>query len=234
MPNLIKAVDQQLPEQQKDFFFGNTSRRAFFQYSGISFAGIALLVAGCSKEEDREGVYLGTGDIAVLNYVYALEQMAAGFYAQVTQSFYSGVTDAEKSLLTDIRDHNIGHREFFKNALGEIGIPPLDLDFSTVNFGSRDSVLGTAKTLKDLAVSACNGVGPLIIEPEYLTLIGKIVSVEARHAALLRNLISYGSFANSEVIDANGLDRSLPPKDVLAITSTYIKSALNAEDLPII
>ena len=40
---------------------------------------------------------------------------------------------------------------------------------------------------------------------DYLTLAGKIASVEARHAALIRDLISNGSFADSTVINASGL-----------------------------
>ncbi|MHB1178865.1 MAG: ferritin-like domain-containing protein, partial [Daejeonella sp.] len=66
----------------------------------------------------------------------------------------------------------------------------------------------------------------------YLTIAGKIVSVEARHAALIRDLISNGSFANSEVIDANGLDKSRMPLEVLMIASTYVKTEINANDLP--
>ncbi|MFA6945625.1 MAG: ferritin-like domain-containing protein, partial [Pedobacter sp.] len=66
----------------------------------------------------------------------------------------------------------------------------------------------------------------------YLTLAGKIVSVEARHAALIRDLISNGSFANSEVIDANGLDKSRLPLEVLGIAAPFIKTKINANDLP--
>jgi hypothetical protein len=56
--------------------------------------------------------------------------------------------------------------------------------------------------------------------------------VEARHAALIRDLISNGSFADSTAIDVNGLDMSRTPPQVLAIAAPFLKTALNASNLP--
>jgi len=142
------------------------------------------------------------------------------------------MTEIEKVFLTDIRDHELAHRDFFKAALGDKAIPALEVDFSSINFSDRTSVLGTAKAFEDLGVSAYNGAGRLIKSADYLTLAGKIVSVEARHAALIRDLIENGSFANMEVVDATGLDVVRTPKEVLAIAKTYIKTEINANNLP--
>ncbi|HWV71734.1 MAG TPA: ferritin-like domain-containing protein [Pseudosphingobacterium sp.] len=211
-------------------------RRSFLKYAGASMAVTAIAVTGCNKDDDfpgmDEGVYLGKGDIAILNYAYALEQLEAAFYTKVAESPYSGISDLEKALLTDIRDHEIAHREFFKAALQTSAIPGLEVDFSSVNFGSRDSVLATAKAFEDLGVSAYNGAGQLIEKGEYLLLAGKIVSVEARHAALIRDLIQNGSFAGSDVIDMNGLEKSLSPSKVLTAAAPFIKTKINARDLP--
>ena len=211
-------------------------RRSFLQFAGAGAAGIALLAAGCKKDEsmmlDSTGVNLGSGDVGILNYAYALEQLEAAFYTKVASSFYTGITEAERLLLSDIKDHEIAHREFFKNALGSNAIPGLEVDFSMINFSSRESVLATAKAFEDLGVSAYNGAGVLIKDSGYLTLAGKIVSVEARHAALIRDLISNGSFANNEVVDSNGLDKSRLPMEVLAIAAPFIKTKINGNDLP--
>jgi hypothetical protein len=83
-----------------------------------------------------------------------------------------------------------------------------------------------------LGVSAYNGAGQLIVNPAYLTLAGKIVSVEARHAALIRDLIAPGSFADMTVLDSNGLDSARTPSAVLAIAGKYIKETINASNLP--
>ena len=218
------------------------SRRKFLRYSG--YAGATALVVGglsaCGRDDDgaTDGVNLGSGDTGVLNYAYALEQLEAAFYTQVMASPYSGMTVLETEYLKDIRDHEVAHREFFKAALSTSAIQDLQVDFSSINFSSRDSVLGAAKSFEDLGVAAYNGAGKLLVSTDYLTLAGKIVSVEARHAALIRDLISNGSFADLSSLSAfganntNALDGAMTPPDVLAIASTYVKTKLNASNLP--
>jgi hypothetical protein len=210
------------------------SRRGFLRFSGLLGASAAVVgLASCSKDDDNNtGINLGSGDVGVLNYAYALEQLEAAFYTQVIASPYSGMTAAETAYLTDIRDHEIAHREFFKAALLGSAIPALEVDFSRINFGSRDSVLNTAKAFEDLGVSAYNGAGKLLADANNLLIAGKIVSVEARHAALIRDLLSMNSFAGSDVVNASGLELSRTPNEVLTIARTYVKTRLNASNLP--
>jgi len=212
-------------------------RRSFLKYAGASAAVAAATISGCNKDNDNfpgmdEGEYLGKGDIAILNYAYALEQLEAAFYTKVAETPYSGITDLEKALLTDIRDHEVAHREFFRVALQEHAIADLEVDFSSINFGSKESVLATAKAFEDLGVAAYNGAGQLIDKVEYLLLAGKIVSVEARHAALISDLIQNGSFADNDVVDMNGLEKSMSPTNVLTAAAPFIKTKINARDLP--
>ena len=230
-----RALPNTMPAE-KDAGISNVSRRKFLSYAGAA-SGLVLLGSACKKDDDMpgagsDGVNLGSGDVGILNYAYALEQLEAAFYIRVIENLYSGISADEQALLTDIRDHEIAHREFFKAALGTAAIPGLDVDFSSINFASRDSVLGTAKAFEDLGVSAYNGAGGLIVSKDYLTLAGKIVSVEARHAALIRDRISNGTFVGSDVIDANGMEMSKSPADVLAIAGMYVKTKINASNLP--
>ena len=120
----------------------------------------------------------------------------------------------------------------FKAALSSKAIPSLQVDFSTIDFSDRTSVLGTAKAFEDLGVSAYNGAGKLITNPDYLTLAGKIVSVEARHAAWIRDMITANSFADSTAVDMNGLDMQRSPNEVLSIASVYLKTKVDASNLP--
>jgi hypothetical protein len=228
------------PSFGEELVQSQVSRRKFLHFSGL--AGVSVLavgsmagITGCKKDDStnsNEGINLGSGDVGILNYAYALEQLEAAFYTQVIQSQYSGITAAETSYLTDIRDHEIAHREFFKTALGSNAIQALEVDFSSINFGTRAGVLATAKAFEDLGVSAYNGAGKLLTDANYLLVAGKIVSVEARHAALIRELLSPNSFAANDVVDANGLDKARTPGEVLSIAGTYLKSKLNASNLP--
>jgi hypothetical protein len=211
------------------------TRRNVLKWSGAGAA--TLMVSGALLPNfgisQALAADLGSGDVGVLNYAYALEQLEAAFYTMVIDSPYSGMSDDEKSLLTDIRDHEVEHRDFLKTALADGAIGDLEVDFSAVDFTSRDSVLGTAKVFEDLGVAAYNGAGKLIENPDYLLAAGKIVSVEARHAAAIRDLLQPNSvaFAGDDVVDENGLDRAMEPADVLAAADPFIKTEVTASAL---
>ncbi len=193
-------------------------RRSFFMYAGATAGATALVLAGCSKDDTTGGsgtgpttgpIKVGTSDIGVLNYAYALEQLEAGFYTAVRGgSYYSALAanSAEKQILDDLYYHEVIHREFFKAAIPAASriSDALKPDFSKIDFTSRTSVLGTAKAFEDLGVSAYNGAGKFITNATYLVLAGKIVSVEARHAAIIRDLVSEGTFVGSDVINLSG------------------------------
>lgn len=211
------------------------SRRRLLKWSGAAAATIAISGAllpnfGISSALAAD---LGEGDVGVLNYAYALEQLEAAFYSQVIKTPYEGITADETALLTDIRDHEIEHRDFLKKALAEGAIPDLEVDFSAVDFTKRDSVLGTAKVFEDLGVSAYNGAGKLIKNVDYLAAAGSIVSVEARHAAAIRDLLQPNSvaFAGDDVVGENGLDVVNEPAAVLKAADPFIKTEVTAMSL---
>jgi|1185.fasta_scaffold424492_1 hypothetical protein len=234
-------MSTRLPEREGEVELGfldqlarTTGRRTFLRWSGVTMAVVAL---GCSDDNNGPDggtgeVNLGTGDTGVLNYAYALEQLEAAFYTAVTGSFYTGATADEQTLLTDIKNHEVIHRDFLKAALGAAAIPDLTVDFTSVDLTSRDQVLGAAKTFEDLGVAAYNGAGKLLTTPANLVNAGRIVSVEARHAAAIRDLVQANSFAAADVVDANGLDQAKTPPDVLTAADAYITTTINASGLP--
>lgn len=234
MENLTKNDEQLIVDEKATG--GKMQRKSFLRYAGAGAAAISMFaVAACSKHHDDTsvGVDVGAGDIGVLNYAYALEQLEAAFYIQVVATPYSGMTAAELSAFTDIRDHEILHREFLKVALGTNAIPALGVNFSSINFTDKASVLAAAKGFEDTGVSAYNGAGYIMTNPTYLTLAGKIVSVEARHAAFIRDTINYGSFADTTVVDStNALDLSRKPSQVLPIVAAYLTTNVTANQLP--
>ncbi len=210
-------------------------RRAFLQYAGAGAATVGLLAAGCRKDltalthiNSTSSIDIGSGDYAILNYAYALEQLEAAFYIQVLNTPYKGMSTIEGTYLMEICEHEIIHREFFKAALGSNAIPELKVDFSKIDFTSRKATLGASKAFEDTGVAAYDGVGYLIKNADYLTIAGKIVSVEARHAALIRNLLVSGDFAGSDIIDNNGLNKTLLIAEVLPIANNYLKTKVSA------
>lgn len=214
-------------------------RLSFLKYSGAAVAATGLLIAGCKKDDDDDNdpmaVNLGSGDTGILNYAYALEQLEAAFYIRVMAEPFAGMTAEEAQILGDLRVHEITHREFFKAAITTGRIKDdLEFNFDSIDFNSRASVLGAAKTFEDLGVKAYNGAGKLISDPTYLVLAGKIVSVEARHAAAIRDLLNplSADFAGNDIVDANGLDGALAPSQVLNAAKSFYKDTINGSNLP--
>ncbi|WP_461086567.1 ferritin-like domain-containing protein [Spirosoma flavus] len=248
--NLTYSLMENQPNDQTKALMGLSGkasaalgRRLFLRYIGATAAaGVAL--SAChdqvfdpsSPGSARAGFNtvdlgdVGVNDVGVLNYAYALEQLEAAYYTQVIATPYTNMTDAERMILTEIRDHEIVHREFFKAALGSAAIPGLTPDFSSINFSSRANVLAVARLYENVGVSAYNGAAQYIMNADYLLLAGKIVSVEARHASLIATLIEPQgtTFAGDDVIfPQSGLEEIRVPGEVLQLVAPYIKETVN-------
>ena len=212
-------------------------RRNMLKFFGASAAVVALGTA-CNKNDNVNqntdtGVFLGTGDFQILNFAYALEQLEAAFYTQVVVSAgFNSMSVLEKEYMADIKDHEIAHREYFKVALGSNAIKGLTPNFGAVDFTTRAGILAQAKAFEDTGVAAYNGAGQYIADGNYLTAAGKIVSVEARHAALIRDLILNGTF--SDDLDVNALDISKPPTAIVDIANAFLttNSQISKRGLP--
>lgn len=221
-------------------------RRSFFMYAGATAGATALVLAGCSKDaiiqtvnlpvgnsNNADGsISLGSGDVGVLNFAYALEQLEADFYSQVVAKSQSVLSATEYAYFQQVAKHEAIHRDFFKAALtrdaGTQVLRALTPKYPGTTFTDRATLLNTAMAFEDLGVAAYNGAGKLIRTPEYLVLAGKIVSVEARHAAYVRDLVSAGSFADDLQVDpTSGLDKSMTPMAVLATAQTFITEKLD-------
>jgi rubrerythrin len=194
-----------------------TSRRDFMRLMGLGSALALLpgLLTACEDTTNTGGISgpgsgatltidFARGDVAVLQFAYVLEQLEVDFYTQVVANFAATtLTTAEQAILGDIRNHEVIHREFLKTALGADGnftITPIH----TTNFKDRVAVLAAAKTLEDLGVAAYNGAAQYLTDVQNLLIVGKIVSVEARHASAIRDLINplTGDFAPTSFDDA--------------------------------
>jgi len=253
----MSKTSNEIPEKNANGELLNpVNRRNFMRYTGAGLAASALLLTvGCDDDDedmtmDNSGtVNLGSGDIGILNYAYALEQLEAAFYTAVValpnfNTLFPSAT--ERQVLTDIRDHEIAHREFLKKAITAADaskiIPSLTPNLPESALASRTSILATAKTFEDLGVAAYNGAGKLISSAgaAYLGIAGKIVSVEARHAAEIRDMIENGTFASGPsgiipgrmIVDEDGLDVALMPSEVIDAAQPFIKETLNGDNLP--
>lgn len=232
--------DEAVAPSEREPLQPTNSRRAFLRAAGLTGATFAL--AGCSAEGAlflapaaiRPAVIGPNGSVTldfsnevdVLNYAFALEQLEAAFYIGVVTnaSFASIFAANEQRVLRDIRDHEVAHRDFFFAALGTARIPNLTPNFSSVNFADRTSVLQTARTFEDLGVSAYNGAARYIKRADYLGVAGKIVSVEARHAAAIRDMLNN----RSADFAPDAFDQGNTPQAVLSAADPFIVESISA------
>lgn len=181
------------------------SRREFLRLLGVGGTVVLLpgMLTACGSDDpvgpgngdlDREldAVTINLGsDIGIFNFTYALEQLEGAFYtAAVASPAFSGMTAEQKEVLVDIRNAEVVHREFLKAVLGDDRIGTIKVNQSALNtaLSSAASIFRTSETLEETGVSTLNGAGKYLTSAANLGVAGKIVSVEARHAAAIRDI----------------------------------------------
>lgn len=216
---------------------------------GGSVVFLPAMMAACSNDDDNGGgggggvtnpppgsgpaltIDFAKGDFAILQFAYALEQLEADFYTKVMAAANAGKTNltaADKAVLQDIKFHEVLHREFFKVALGTTYGFTITTTYPGLNFNDRTTVLANAKALEDTGVQAYNGAAQYIADVQYLLAAGKIVSVEARHASAVADLISpnTGSFAPKTFDDV------ARPATIAGIAQPFIVNKLGFANAP--
>ena len=229
--------------------FQPETRRGFLKMLGIG-GTIVLLPSVFSACDDDDPIGPITGpvslnlsnDTGILNYAYALEQLEAGFYSAVVASTaFSGMSAEYQEVFGDLRNHEVIHREFFRRALGSNAIGDLALNNATVATATASTavILQNSEAFEDLGVAAYNGAGKYFVDGNLLLIAGKIVSVEARHAAAIRDMrdaagITAGAaantrFAGDDVVTSTGLDVKLEPAGVLSrvVATNFVSTSIS-------
>jgi hypothetical protein len=123
-------------------------------------------------------------DAEILNFALLLEYVQTAFYAEAIKR---GKLDGE--LLTfarTVQEHEQAHLAFIKKALGSAARTSPALDFGD-DTSDADRFQVAAFKLEDLSVAAYNSQAPNLTKAT-LAAAAKIVSVEARHAAWIRDI----------------------------------------------
>ena len=215
--------------------WGESSRREFLVLAakGAAALGMASTMTGCAIAAAGTKKLDFRDDFGILNFAYALETLESRFYRKVCEAPPRDLRVGELRILEDIRDHEIAHARFLKRSLQVLRVEVPMSVWPGIDFTSRTSVLTAAKGFEDLGVAGYNGAGTRIRLAEFLTIAGKIVSVEARHAAAVRDMLNPNSrdFAGDDVVDEMGMDRVLEPGEVLAQAQKYFAEPYRAVGL---
>lgn len=231
---------------------GAVPRRQFLRVAGASAATVGLVLASCGKNDPAPTTApttlsfgSGTGnatDTQVLNYLFFIKQLEFAFYDKVLTAIPADVLAAEQTYLRELRDHELVQRQTLASVQGTTGLPLLTFDFTSVTLTTRAGVLAAAQKLEDTGSGAFLGILPLIksgtaLSGPLFTLISKMASVEARHAALIRDLLTPNSFAGDDVVTATGAlagqATALTPTQVVAVLAPFLPSlTITIDSLP--
>jgi aldehyde:ferredoxin oxidoreductase len=123
-------------------------------------------------------------DAAVLNFALLLEYVQGGLYAEAVRR---GALRGELQKFAQVvGGHEREHAAFLSKALGSAARKAPRLDFGD-DAANAKRFMAAAMKLEDLGVAALNAQAPNL-SPGALAAAAKIVSVEARHAAWIRDI----------------------------------------------
>lgn len=205
---------------------------------------VGLVLAGCAKTPDpipaTPTLSFGTDintDKRLLKYLFFIKQLEFAFYDKVVSAFPTDLSSAEQNYLRDMRAHEQAHQLVLGNILGTDALPQITFDFTSVNLTARAGVLATAQKLEDTGSGAFLGVLPLVNDNKLFTLAAKMASVEARHAELIRDVLTPGAFAGDDVVSASGpqAGQAVALTPLLAITNLAVflpNVTINTDSLP--
>ena len=130
------------------------------------------------------------GDIAILNFALTLEYLEAAFYAEANR--LDKLTGETATFAKVVGQQEARHVEFLKSTLGNHAVAT-----PKFNFKGTTSAMGTfqktAMALEETGVSAYAGAAVGISNKKTLAAALSVHSVEARHAAWIRDIIGSGS-----------------------------------------
>jgi rubrerythrin len=157
------------------------SRRAMLTAAGLVAGGI--LVGGVGAPAIGSGSRLG--DAEILNFALEMEELQAALYEQALQ--HAGLTGELAQYARVVGGHERAHVAFLRQTLGSRAKPAPAFDFGDAVTDS-DKFAAAARVLEDLGVAALDGQAANLTKPS-LAAVATIVSVEARHAAWIRDLL---------------------------------------------
>ena len=229
----------------------SNSRRSFLSNSLIAGAGIAaagLLSPRVSRAVTPALTFAdipGTGDVKVLNYALALEDLEADLYAQAIMRLTEGGTNKLGTKITGLKLDSDSidvqylqefalveaeHRDFLTAALGKSALPLFKYNFKMETL-HREQVLNLVYTAEKTGVSAYLGAFPFFATRSYVQIASAIQGTEARHTAvvaILLNILYNEGLTTAPLADPfpgasnGGKDSPLTPDEVLAAVSGFI------------
>jgi hypothetical protein len=237
LQNIISEIEKHDPEVLNKLDTRRKAMKDFASFSGkVALASIPFAFGSMFKK--AYGSPTSPSDIIIdtLNFALTLEYIESNFYIKAVAS---GIIPAGDALtaLTMIRDHENEHVQFLTSAITAAGGTPVSFTAASFDFTAKGTfptvfsdyglMLAVAQTFEDTGVRAYKGQAPnLITSNAYLTAALQIHSVEARHAAHIREMRR----ANGSLIPAGVVLKPWITLNQSGIASTAVQASYDGED----
>ena len=183
-----------------------SSRSQFLKIAGGTGAAgaLAIFIAACGGDDEKsssssssdtetEKASSGSakGDLEIVNYALTLEYLEVAFYQAAIDSGEvktKAVGEVAKTIVAD----EIAHVEALTATVKQLGGTPAakpKTNFDDVLAGGEKKILETAASVENLGAAAYLGQAGRIKSKDVLAAALSIHTVEARHAAVLNNVI---------------------------------------------
>jgi len=193
----------------------------------VTSALLALALAAFGSVKAQEG----PSDVTILNYALTLEYLEANFYAGALRKFNkkafqkAGYPAFVYERVRALAAQEASHASFLAGALGDAATVPCTYNFP---YRTIPEFLALSRVLEGVGVSAYLGAAADITEDAYLTAAGSILTVEARHQAVISEIQGASGFPSA-------YDTPLSYSQVFSLAAPFIVSCPpNAAPLPVV
>jgi hypothetical protein len=167
-----------------------SSRRGLLR---AALAGTGLIAAARAADASA-AAGLTAVDVDILNYALVLEYLQASFYTEAERSGALTGKTAQAAQVVGATER--AHVKAFRQLLGSKAVKRPTFDFRGTT-EQQEPFLKTAVAFEDLAVAAYKGQAPKLQSDAVLAAAVGIHSVEARHAAWMRELFGFTPAADA-------------------------------------
>ena len=197
------AVDPEGAATRANFFKKAAIGGGSLVAGGVIFAGLPALALGAPSKAQ---------DVKILNYALTLEFLETAFYKEARAK--AGLKGETATFAKVVFAHEAAHVKAIQGVLGSAAVKSPKFNFGATT-GSQGTFQKTALAVEDLGVSAYAGQGPLIKQAAVAKAALSIHSVEARHAAWIRNILGVNPAPNA-------FDPARNMNQVLAVAGGFI------------
>jgi rubrerythrin len=180
----LEAVDVDGAIRETAEAAAGDTRARFLARAGMLGGGVigsgallGLMADGAQAQSSR--------DVAILNYALTLEYLEAAFYAEAVR--LGGFSGELRTFARVVAGHEATHVKALRSVLGSAAVKRPKFNFRGTTESAK-AFKATAQVLEDTGVAAYKGQAPRIRNDAVLKAALAIHSVEARHAAWIRDI----------------------------------------------